>query len=302
MDLRLVEIFCRVYEEKSFSRAAESIGLTQPTISGHVKALEESLDTTLLDRLGRTIAPTAAGRVLYEHGRGIVESKRLAEEAMDRFLNRLEGRLRLGASTIPGEYLLPRLIGRFREAQPDIRISLSISDTHDVAERVAAGEIELGFVGGPPGDPRLQFREFARDELVLVLPTAEVWQHVGDRVSLEQLRRIPFLQREEGSGTRMALEHALRCLGQQPEDFEVVAELGSTAAIKEAVRAGLGAAFLSSLSVGAELEVAWLRRVRVPQLEPIARSFSSVVNRQRTMSPLCEMLLDFLERQRKKVA
>ena len=302
MDLRLVEIFCRVYEEKSFSRAAESLGLTQPTISGHVKALEESLETTLLDRLGRTIAPTAAGRVLYEHGRRIVERKLLAEEAMDRFLNRLEGRLHLGASTIPGEYLLPEIIGRFRDSHPEIRISLSISDTRCVAEQVAAGEIELGFVGGLPEDPRLRFRQVAGDELILVLPTTGDWRRTGDAVSLEELRRIPLLQREEGSGTRMALERAWRSLGQRPEDFDVVAELGSTAAIKEAVRAGLGAAWLSSLSVRSELEVGWLRWVRVRQLEPLSRSFFSVVNRQRAISPLCEALLSFVKPTRQKVA
>ena len=293
MDLRLLEIFCHVYEERSFSRAAERLGLTQPTISGHIKALEDTFDTQLFDRLGRTIRPTPAGEVLYSNGQRIIEGKERTLEAMRRFLGRLEGRLRLGASTIPGEYLLPSLIGRFREAHPGIQVSLQIRDSQEILNGVLADDFELGLVGAALEDPAVEIRRFADDHLILIAPPTPGWLPNGE-ISIAALRSRPLLIRERGSGTRAALDLHLADRGLTVDDFDVVAELGSTAALKEAVKARLGAAFISERAVRDELEVGWVRRIEVEGVGAIERSFYSVIHRRRPSSPLRDAFLEHL--------
>lgn len=296
MDLRLVEIFCAVYEERSFSRAADRLRLSQPTISGHVKALEDYFGAALFDRLGRSIEPTRAGVLLYQYGRRIAAASREAQQEMDRLLHRHEGQLRLGASTLPGEYLLPPLFGQFRETRPGIRVTLTVSDTREIVDRVTRGELELGVVGAMVVASDLEFSPFASDEIILVTPATPAWEDVSDSISLVDLKERPLVMREHGSGTRMALEDNLRQHGLSVASFDVVVELGSTAALKHAVQAGVGGAFLSSLAVRAEVEAGWMRRVRVPEIEPLPRSFFRVLHRRRTRSPLAEAFLEFLDR------
>jgi DNA-binding transcriptional LysR family regulator len=293
MDLRLLEIFCCVYEEKSFSKAAQRLHLTQPTISGHIKSLEEYFGAPLFDRLGREIKPTRAGRLLYEHGRQIVEIKKLTMEGMGRFLNRLEGQLQLGASTIPGEYLLPPIIGRFREAHRHVQVSLMISDTKAIIKDVEDGRIEIGFVGARVPDRSLTFSEFAKDQLILVAPTTPRWKQTSV-ISLDELKKEPLLIREPGSGTRIMFERKLDELGHHLEEFNVVAELGSTTAVKEAIKAGIGVSILSHLAVQTELAARLMKPIRLREIQTLEREFFAVVNAKRTRSPLCEVFLEHM--------
>ncbi len=294
MNLRLLEIFCCVYEEKSFSKAAERLDLTQPTISTHIKTLEEFFEAPLFDRLGRSIEPTPTGKYLYDQGEKILEMKEHVLEAMSRFLNRLEGKLRIGASTVPGEFVLPAMIGLFRHRYPGIKIQLIIRDTRDIARLVAAGEVELGFVGGAWDDPELDFTGWRRDPLILVAPSPEKWEHPGQRIPLARLRQIPLLVREKGSGTRMTLERRLRDAKIDLEDCTVIAELGSTTAIIEAIRAGVGASFLSEISVRRLLATDEVQHLEIDQLPEAYRTFYMVVATRRTSSPLRQVFVDFL--------
>lgn len=291
MDLRLLEIFCAVYEERSFSRAARRLGLKQPTISGHVKALETHFGISLFDRLGREIAITRAGELLYERGRRIVELKREVAEEMDHFLDRLEGQMVVGASTIPGEYLLPGLVGDFHRAHPRLRVRIHIGDTRSVAEGVASGRYEAGFVGARMGPSSLLYERFAADRLVLIVPPEPRWRGV-ETISLAALGRERFVWREPGSGTRLALERRLAELGVAADVFEMVAELGSTTAVKEAVKAGVGCAFLSDLAVRTELAAGVVHQVAVDELGTLGRDFFAVVDGRRSCSPICRLFLD----------
>ena len=296
MNLRLLEIFCTVYREASFSGAAQRLGLSQPTVSGHVKALEDFFGVPLFDRLGRSIQPTQAGILLFEHGQKIIDLKQLTLETMSSYLDRLEGRLALGASTIPGEYILPRVVGRFREQYPGIRISLEIHDTREITDRVADGTLQAGFVGAMLDEqPHLQFRPFGADTLTLVTPTGAGWQRQSEVITLEEIRTLPLLFREVGSGTRLALEGWLEDHGLPLSELNIVAELGSTAAIKEAVKEGVGAAFLSTYSTRRAVEVGWIQRLRLPALEKIERRFHRVTNSQRAGSPLRDAFLEFFD-------
>jgi len=294
MDLRLVEIFCAVYEERSFSKAARRLGLSQPTISGHIKALETGLDSRVFDRLGREIQPTRAGQLLYKYGRQIGELKQSAEEAMARFLNRLEGRLLLGASTIPGEHLLPANIGAFKGAYPKIDINLVIRDSQAIVEGVKAGAFDLGFVGARLPDEGLLFEPFSSDRLILVAPPIPEWKTSGGILSFESLRAKPLLVREHGSGTRMMLERALERHNLSLRDFNVVAALGSTSAIKQGIKANMGASFLSSIAVEDELASGAMRRIDVSGFEHNQRDFFTVVHTRRAASPLRSAFLEFL--------
>ncbi len=300
MDLRLLEIFCCVYEERSFSRAAERLGLSQPTVSGHVKTLEKGLRTPLFDRLGREIVPTAAGRLLFRHGSRVAEIKKAAVHAMDRFLDRLEGDLYLGASTIPGEYLLASPIGQFRADFPGVDVHLRIRDSREIVDAVAAGEVELGFVGARLPGPRLEYRPYASDRLILVAPPTPAWDL--DVLPLAELAERPLLVREEGSGTRLMLERRLGELGTGLDELRVVAELGSTTAVKEAVKRGLGASMLSAVAVEDDLEAGWVRQVYVPEIGTLQRGFFTVVDTGRSLSPLVEAFLELLAAEAEQVA
>lgn len=297
MDLKLLEIFCCVVEEKSFSKAAQRLELAQPTISGHIKALETYFGTLLFDRLGREVRPTGAGELLYSQGRQIIALKRSVIEGMQRYLDRLEGQLRVAASNIPGEYLLPRFLGHFRELHPRIQVQVVISDSQAVIEGVGQGHYEIGFVGARPAQPGFKFERFASDRLVLVVPHSPSWEGV-DSISLIELARKPLLLREPGSGTRLMLEQRLHERGHRFVDFYVVAELGSTAAIKEAIKAKVGCSILSELAIQTELAAGLLKTVQIRELGNIERDFFWVIDPRRTTSPLCEIFLDALNQSR----
>jgi DNA-binding transcriptional LysR family regulator len=293
MDLRLLEIFCAVYEERSFSKAGQRLSLTQPTVSSHIKTFEESLGTSLFDRLSREIRPTDAGRFLYEHGRPILDLKQDLIDRMGRFLNRLEGSLEVGASTIPGEYLLPRLIAEFQRSHPGVRTRLTIQDTSLVVQDVREGRLQVGFVGARTDEEDLEYQPMAAGVLVLAAPPQERWRRRAT-LDLKQLLELPFLMREPGSGTRMVFERRLAEKGVHPGDLEVVAELGSTAAIKEAIKAGIGVSYVSELAIRGELEAGSITVLAVPELDPMERVFYRVTHARRVRSPLAEAFLDLV--------
>lgn len=305
MDLRLLEVFCRVYAEGSFSRAARGLQLTQPTVSTHIRDLEDSLGTPLFNRLGREIQPTAAGRHLYTHVQDIVRLKRHASDAMASFLGRVEGVLTVGASSVPGECLLPGLMTGFHAAFPAVRARLRISDSAQTVEDVRGGRVEMGVVGVSAADPDLEAEPLTADALVLAIPVSADWLAgrgagrrgrgtAGLRLTLSQLRALPLLLRESGSGTRTALERALLARGLTLEQFHVAAELGSLGAIKEAVQHGYGVSFISELAIRSEVEAGLMRAARVDGLAAIRRTYSIVLSRRRSLSPVTSAFLEYL--------
>src|SRR5437867_4006525 len=147
MDLRLLEMFCRVFEERSVSRAAKKLGLTQPTISAHLKDFEADVGTRLFDRVGRTIEPTQAGMFLYARAKPMPALKRRIVEEMAQFLNLVEGELVVGASSIPGEYLLPRVVAEFQKQHTAVRARVRVSDSATTVDDLRHGDIQLGVVG-----------------------------------------------------------------------------------------------------------------------------------------------------------
>ncbi|HEX7124317.1 MAG TPA: selenium metabolism-associated LysR family transcriptional regulator [Thermodesulfobacteriota bacterium] len=295
MDLRQLEVLCKIVELKSFSRAAEAIYLTQPTVSGHIKTLEEEVGTRLLDRLDKEVVPTRAGLILYRYARKILELRHEARQALDHFLGSLQGELQIGGSTIPGEYVLPPLIVQFRQRSPHVTVTLRIGDTRRIIRAVGDGELELALVGARPQESRVELRPFMRDTIILVAAPGHPWAERRE-IALEDIKGTPFVWRERGSGTRDAIERALGEAGIATNQVGVAAEMGSTEAIRQAVLAGLGPAFLSRRAVVNDLEQGRLVEVKVPGLA-LEREFFIATQRGRTRSPVAQAFLEFLDEQ-----
>jgi len=292
MDLKRLEIFYQVVEQKSFSRAAEKLRISQPSVSEHMRLLEESLNERLLDRLGREVQPTPAGRILLPYARRLLSQRDEALQALKQFRGELCGDITIGASTIPGNYLLPSLLAKFKQQHPDVHITLQIAASEKILQRVQDGEYEIGVVGVVKDDPRLVFETLVEDRLLLAMPTDHPL--AGSKsVTLKDLAEHPLLVRETGSGTRRTLELALKQAGMSLADLDVVAELGSPEAIRQGVRAGIGIAVLSSLAIAEELQRQELTTAPVASLD-LRRVFSLVKHTRRQLSPVAATLVDFL--------
>ena len=293
MDLRQLEIFVKVAELKSFSKAAQALRLTQPTVSEHIRTLEQELGVRLLDRLGRGAEATRAGQLLLSHATRMLQLQRETLQAMDSFQGRLAGDLHVAASTIPGEYVLPALIGRFKEKFPDIVVSLLIGDTRAVVDWVIDGRAEVAVVGAKLAHRAIEYRELMPDELVVAVPVVHPW-HGKKEIALADLRAEPMLLREQGSGTRTAFESALAQAGQDLSAFRVVGEMGSTQAIKQAVKAGVGVSVISRRAVEEECRsgLVWCLKIRDLQ---VTRAFYIATHRDRSRSPLAEAFRSFIE-------
>ena len=295
MDLRRLEVFAKVAELGSFSRAAQALSLTQPTVSEHVRALEDEMGVRLLDRLGRGAAPTRAGSLLLGYAQRMLTLAREARQAIDQFQGRLSGELLVGGSTIPGGYVLPVVIGQFKAKQADISIVLLIGDSREVNQWVEEGRVELGIVGARPGHRALEAKALMDDELVLAVGAEHAWAR-RRIVTLADIQSEPMVLRERGSGSREAFERALDDAGTSLASFKIVGEMGSTQAIKQAVRAGVGISMISRRAVEDECRAGLLVALMVPGLS-VTRSFYLVTHRERTRSPLGVAFLSFLESQ-----
>ncbi len=291
MELKYIEIFCAVVEMKSFSRAAQALGLTQPTISVHIKALEEEFSTRLLDRLGRTVIPTQNGEILYRYAKEIVTLKENARLAMENVSSLVSGKLIVGASTIPGEYILPGFLAEFVKAYPDVFPTLIIGDSNAIYESVLRSEVDVGIIGSNVKDRNIISKKFLDDELILVAPS----DYKDSVLNKDEFGKAPLLMRETGSGSRVSVEEHLKRNGLAMENLNVIAELGSTQALIRAVRSGMGLGFLSRLSVENEIRQKNLKAVKLKGVS-ITRRFSIITHRLRFNSRICKAFIEFLTR------
>lgn len=278
---------------KSFSKAGDAVFLTQASVSERISTLETMVGARLLDRLGREVVPTKAGELLYKHAVLLLEMKRTASLEMADFLGIRRGEIRLGGSTIPGEYILPRVMGRFCHDHPSLWVTLMVGDSVSIESRVLAGDLELGVVGSKGSHKSLIQHELWRDELLLAIPAGHRWAEQKE-VSIKELREEPFIFREPGSGTFKILDGYLQSAGSPGlSALNPVACFGTSTAIKEGIKGGLGVSVLSSRAVGTELETGVLKAVRIQGLS-MYRHFFLIRDRRRIVSPLCQALIDFL--------
>jgi DNA-binding transcriptional LysR family regulator len=292
-DLRQLEIFRKVLELESFSKAAEVVFLSQASVSERIATLENTVGLKLLDRLGRRVVPTKAGQLLYKHALNLLEMKRLACAEMEDFVGIRRGEVRIGGSTIPGEYILPRVLGLFGRKNSLITVTLDIADSAEIENRVLEGQLELGVIGSKTSHRTLQSSPLWEDELVLAVPSGHRWAK-REEVTLEELTKEPFILRESGSGTLKTMDDYLQSVGVEGiSSLNIIARLGTSTAVKEGIKAGLGVSILSSLAMSTEFETGLLKQLKVKGLR-MTRSFYLIRDKRRTPSPLCKAFMDFL--------
>jgi DNA-binding transcriptional LysR family regulator len=291
MDTRQLAAFCAVVERKSFSQAAEALGVSQPAVSLQIRSLEERLGTQLIDRSGRRVEPTEAGSRLYRGAQRLLalEEQLLAEVAAGED-GPLHGRLELGASSGPGETVLPALLGEFQRAHPEVHVALAVHDTQTIVDLVARRELELGVVGAARRHRGVTFEPFFRDEVILVCPPGHPF--AGRTISLDELKSEPLILMQEGAGVRQVIEDELRRAGVRLRDLDVPLELGVKESVRIAVRAGFGVTFISRTSVETDLAEGAVAEARVVGLEP-AREISLVRATGRTPTRVAEAFVDF---------
>ncbi len=292
MDLHRLEVFCKVVELKSFTKAAEAIFLSQPTVSEHIRSLEEMLGERLVDRLGREALPTQAGQLLYKYARKILRLRQEAMQAMASYRGTLAGHLSLGASTIPGAYILPQRIGAFKKLHPAIQITLSIGNSRTVADGVLAGDTEFGVVGARWSDPALEWLEILDDELVLAVYPSHPFAGKKE-VEPAQLLNEPMIIRERDSGTRRVVTQLLE-KHLDLDRLQIVAEMGSTEAVRQGIKSEGGIAILSSRAVAEDIERGSLVTVPLANIR-LSRPFYLIIRKNRQSSPICSTFLDFLQ-------
>jgi DNA-binding transcriptional LysR family regulator len=290
IELQQLRTFCAVVEKKSFTIAGELVGRTQSTISGQISSLEKLYDTALLDRSGREIMVTESGRILYDHAKRILELMDKSREEINGLRKVVKGDLIIGASTIPGTYILPGIIGDFKKRYPEVSVSLRISNSKNVINGILDHTLAVGAVGEKKEDERVEYLELARDRIVLVVPLSHKLASASS-VDLNDLKNEKFISREIGSATRATVEAALKRQGITQLDFTV--ELGSTEAVKEGVKAGLGISFVSERAVKDDSLV----RVEVRKLD-IHRHFYVIRLSKGPSSRAAQALVDFVETER----
>ena len=291
MDTRQLAAFCAVVERKSFSQAAERLGVTQPAVSLQVRSLEKRLGRKLLDRSGRRVEPTEAGLALYRGAQRLLALEgQLLEELSEGDGDELRGTLEVGSSTGPGSTVVPVLLCEFQRKNAGVAVSLSISDTQSVIDRVADRELELGIVGAARRHRGVVFEPFLNDEVVLACPPGHAF--AGQTVSLEQLREEPLIVMQEGAGVRQVIEDELRRAGTRLRELEPRLELGLQESVKAAVAAGYGVAFISRAGIEGDLAAGTLGFARVKGLEP-ARQISLVRSAGRSPTRAAEAFLAF---------
>jgi DNA-binding transcriptional LysR family regulator len=290
---RDLEVFCKVVELESFSKAAEAVSLAQASVSERIASLEKKIGMPLLDRLGRKVIPTAAGELLHKHATLLLEMKETAELEIERFTGLKQGEISMGGSTIPGEYILPDLIGRFKKKYPHLSVKMTIADSGEIENRVIDGQLEIGVIGSKSLHANLLCQKLWEDELVLAVPVRHPWAR-RKAVSIQDLRKTPFILREDGSGTLKILEAYLRESGEEgTAALEVSARFGSSTAVKEGIKSGLGLSILSARAIDTEVKAGILKALKVRGL-PMYRNFFLIRNKLRIASPACQAMLEFL--------
>jgi DNA-binding transcriptional LysR family regulator len=291
MDTRQLAAFCAVVERRSFSQAADRLGVTQPAISLQVRALEKRLGAQLLDRSGRRVEPTEAGWRLYRGAQRLLQlEEQLLDEVAAEGEGALTGELSIGASTGPAAIVVPLLLCEFQQRNPDVRIALEVHDTQAVVELVADRELELGIVGAARRHRGVQFEPFLHDEVILICPPGHAF--AGRTVSIDELRAAPLILMQEGAGVRQVVEDELRRLGARLRDLDVRLELGLQESVRSAVRAGFGVTFISRTAVEPDLVAGLVAEARLEGMDGM-REISLVRGTGRVSTRAADAFVEF---------
>lgn len=287
---RRLQVFHTVARVMSFTKAADILHMTQPAVTFQVKQLEEFFNTRLFDRTHNKIALTEAGRMVYDYAERILDLYEEMNSEVRNLTGEVSGDLILGASTTIAEYMLPYLLGAFKRQFPEVNIRLQVGNTDTIVSMVENNMIDLGLVEAPVANKNLEVEVCRIDEMQLICP---VDHPLANRTSVEvdEIRKYPFIMREEGSGSRMVIDTYIKEQGLNLNDFNVSMELGAPESVKMAVEAGVGIALVSRSTLMKELKLGSL--AAIPLDPPLRRPFSHVRQKQKFRHRAVGELLDF---------
>jgi DNA-binding transcriptional LysR family regulator len=293
MNLIWLQTFIFIVEKQSLTKAAQALYLTQPAVSKQLNSLEKFYGTSLLHRTSRYVEVTEAGKLVYDFSKQILAKINESHAAVQALQKDLCGSLVLGASTIPGEYILPAALGRFQELHPQVKAKLEIADSTEIGQLIMDAKLEAGMIGVALDNPVLCQEHIANDELVVI---ASCQHHLANKssVAFEDILEEPLIVREAGSGTQLVIESKLRENGIAPERLNVRLELGSTAAVVNAVAAGLGLSLVSRFAVKNRInaeDIAVLNIEGLPQFPPFF--YLLLLVRAQQLLPPCGWLVSY---------
>jgi DNA-binding transcriptional LysR family regulator len=289
-----MRVFITVADKKNFSKAAKALSLTQPAVSFQIQTLEQYYQTMLFDRVNRHVKLTAAGELLLDYAVHMNNLQAELERNMQQLTGHVKGELLIGASTTIGEYILPYVVGSFKQDYPDVNVTIQIMNTKDIAEAVNSKAFDLGIVEGPLDYPEsMEVHKFLEDELVLAIPSNHPFAKKGS-ITLEELKELPYITREPGSGSRLIFEQALIDADFDIEDLNIIMELGSTTSIKSAIMGGLG---ISTISKWAIQDLVKSGKVSALNIEGLTlkRNFNIILNKEKFQSEATGKFMDFLD-------
>ena len=292
MEDHKLRVFCAVAETKSFSKASELIHLTQPAVSLQIQAMEELYETRLFDRSGNSINLTPAGEILYKRAKEILALYAEAQQNISEITGAIKGSLSIGASSTIGNYLLPHIIAAFKKKVPQVNISLVVSNTKTITERLNAGEIDIALVEGDVSKQRFSVETLLSDELVVIMSPAHPW---ADRrnVPAIDITKEPIIMREEGSGTRQIILKYLEEHGIKLDQLKIALVMGSTEAIKGAVEEGLGVSIVSAWAARKNLKQGLIKTTTFKDLK-FHRNFSIISPKRNYSTHTAKEFLNFL--------
>ncbi len=291
MNLDYFKTFIMIVEKGSFSETAKAVDISQPAISFQIQAMEKEYGQILLDRSGNKAKPTETGKIFYRFAKEMVRNNELLKEALDELKNVVRGKLVLGASTTPGEYIVPKILGQFKKKFPDIEPELLIADTDDILEKLINHEIDIAFIGREVLKDSLKSKKFASDELILIVhPNHQLAKKKV--VALKKIISYPLILREKGSATRKTFENLLKSQGIPEKNLNVAMELGSIQAILAAVEADLGISIISKWAAKKDLSLGTIKTVPFADIN-LVRNICLVYNKKRIMTKAQKEFIDF---------
>ncbi len=292
MEDHKLRVFCAVAETKSFSKASELIHLTQPAVSLQIQAMEELYETRLFDRSGNTINLTPAGEILYKRAKEILALYAEAERNISEITGAIKGSLSIGASSTIGNYLLPTIITAFKKKTPQVNVSLVVSNTKTITEKLNAGEIDIALVEGDVSKQRFTVETLISDEMVVIMSPAHPWAERRNIPAIE-LTKEPLVLREEGSGTRQVILKHLEDHGIKQDQLRIALIMGSTEAIKGAVEEGVGVSVVSGWAARKALKQGLLKATTFKDLK-FHRNFSIISPKRNYSTHTAKEFLNFL--------
>ncbi|MGB4418045.1 MAG: selenium metabolism-associated LysR family transcriptional regulator [bacterium] len=293
MDFRQLESFVAIAKYKSFTRAAEELYLTQPTLTGHIQALEKELGTVLFNRQGRRVTLTRAGRLLYHHAVNILNMREEALYSLASYKGKLEGELAIASSTVPQKYLLPRLLTAFSRQYPHIRFVVKQFDSQKVIDAIISGSMDFGFVGTSTLYPELEMEKIFADRLILIAsPKGKFAGYPKASITWEEIKDEGFILRARGSATRGFFLSSLEDRGVDGKSLRVIAEVESPETLIQCVREGLGLAVMSEKAVEEEIGLGLLLGFSIADLK-LTRDFYFINHKNRVLNPISRAFQDF---------